>query len=173
MDPLYLVTFIGEPELWIALMPLLIILYFVVRFQWPKYRMPMKRFLTVLVPSLAIVLVIMFFIKIEFPVARPCVPCTMIQETCNPYCPANDPSFPSGHATTIFTVFASLWLVQRKRWQLPVFIIPAIVAYSRVALGVHTWIDVAVGSAMGLAVTWLVWREAEKRVFSKQKRIAS
>jgi len=169
-DPLYLLTFIGEPELWIALMPLLVVLYFVVRFQWPEYKRPMKRFIAVIVPSLAVVLLIVLLLKTEFPMARPCIPCTMIQQTCNPYCPTNDPSFPSGHAATVFTVFASLWLIQRKRWQLPIFIIPLAVASSRVLLGVHTWVDITIGGLIGLVITLLAYRELERRSFWDKKR---
>jgi len=165
LNPLYVLTFIGEPQLWVALSAVLVLAYFLIRFRWYSYRLPMKRFLLVLVPSLAVVLLLSFLLKTAFPMARPCIPCTMIQETCNPYCPANDPSFPSGHAAVAFAVFTSLWLVQRRRWQLPVFILPVAIACSRVALGVHTWPDVAIGSAMGLVVSWLVWREMERRSF--------
>ncbi len=170
LNPLYVLTFIGEPLLWAALSVVLIGVYFLVRFYWHKRRLPLKSFLMVMIPSLAIVLALSFFLKAEFPMARPCTPCTMIQESCNPYCPANDPSFPSGHAATAFAVFTSLWLVQRKGWQLPIFILPAAIAASRVALGVHTWPDVIIGSLMGLVVALIVWREAEKRVFSHHNR---
>jgi undecaprenyl-diphosphatase len=132
--------------------------------------MPLKRFISVLLPSLVIVLLLVLFLKTEFPVARLCTPCTMIQDLCNPYCPANDPSFPSGHAATIFTAITALWLVQRKRWQLPVFLIAIAVAASRVFLGVHTWFDVTMGGLIGLAVTILVWRELERHSFLAEKR---
>ncbi len=165
LNPLYVLTFIGEPLLWIVLSALFVGVYFIIRFYWYRYRLPMKRFLMVMIPSLAIVLALAFFLKAEFPIARPCTPCTMIQEACNPYCPANDPSFPSGHAAVAFTVFTSLWLVQRKGWQLPIFILPVAIAASRIALGVHTWLDVTIGSLLGFVVTLLVWRELEKRVF--------
>ncbi len=163
LNPLYILTFIGEPLLWAAMSVALIGVYFIIRFRWYRNRLPLKRFLLVMIPSLAMVLALSFFLKAEFPMARPCTPCTMIQEACNPYCPANDPSFPSGHAAVAFTAFTSLWLVQRKGWQLPIFILPIAIAASRVALGVHMWLDVIIGSLMGLAVTLLVWRELEGR----------
>jgi len=118
-------------------------------------------------------LLLSFFLKATFPVARPCTPCTMIQQACNPYCPANDPSFPSGHAATGFTAFTALWLVKRKASQLPIFIVPVAIAVSRVALGVHVWADVLIGSLIGLVVTAIVWRELERRNFYTKKRIAS
>lgn len=170
LDPLYILTFIGEPTLWAVLSIALIGIYFVIRNRWYSHRSFLKRFLPVMITSLVIVLLIALFLKAMFPVARPCTPCTMIQEACNPYCPANDPSFPSAHAGVAFVVFTSLWLVQRKRWQLPVFLLPVAIAASRVALGVHTWVDVAVGSALGLVVSWLVWRELERRSFLVKKR---
>jgi membrane-associated phospholipid phosphatase len=168
LDPMYIVTFIGEPELWAALSVALILIYFLVSRRWPGRFLFFKRFLAVLIPTLVVVLLIVLLLKLSFPMARPCTPCTMVQEVslCNPYCPAGDPSFPSAHAGVAFGVFTTLWLVKRKVWQLPIFILPVLVAYSRVALGVHTWLDVAVGSLIGIAVAAIAHREIEKRFFS-------
>jgi membrane-associated phospholipid phosphatase len=167
LDPLYIVTFIGEPWLWAALAAALVAIYFVVSRRQPGKFALFKRFLIILVPTLLVVLLLALFLKAAFPVARPCVPCTLVQEAalCNPYCPVNDPSFPSAHAAVAFGAFASLWLVQRKGWQLVVFIIPLAVAASRVGLGVHTWLDVLTGSLIGLLVAAFFWREGERRLF--------
>jgi undecaprenyl-diphosphatase len=60
-------------------------------------------------------------------------------------------SFPSGHATTAFAAAAALAvLVPRLRW--PALALAALVAFSRVYLGVHFVLDVAVGALLGLAV---------------------
>jgi membrane-associated phospholipid phosphatase len=95
-------------------------------------------------------------------VPRPCTPCsslgtgmfplgTDLSAACNPYCDT-DSSFPSGHAGTIFAVFSSLCVAFRKRLVIPLFLIPILVAYSRVALGVHTFQDVLAGALLGLAM---------------------
>jgi membrane-associated phospholipid phosphatase len=61
------------------------------------------------------------------------------------------PSFPSGHAMSAFAVAAAIaFLAPRLRW--PVLGLAAVIAFSRVYLGVHFWLDVIVGSALGLAI---------------------
>ena len=61
------------------------------------------------------------------------------------------PSFPSGHAMSAFAVAGAIALLApRLRW--PVLVLAAAIAFSRVYLGVHFWIDVMVGSALGLAI---------------------
>jgi undecaprenyl-diphosphatase len=63
-------------------------------------------------------------------------------------------SFPSGHAMTAFaTAGAVAVLAPRLRW--PMVAVAAVIAFSRVYLGVHFWLDVLVGSALGLAVALL------------------
>jgi undecaprenyl-diphosphatase len=69
------------------------------------------------------------------------------------------PSFPSGHAMTAFAVAGAVALLApRLRW--PVLGLAALIAFSRVYLGVHFWIDVLAGAALGLAiglgVAWLL-----------------
>jgi membrane-associated phospholipid phosphatase len=61
------------------------------------------------------------------------------------------PSFPSGHAMSAFAVAGAIALLApRLRW--PVLALAAAIAFSRVYLGVHFWIDVLVGVALGLAI---------------------
>jgi undecaprenyl-diphosphatase len=81
------------------------------------------------------------------------------------------PSFPSGHAATAFaaaTVVAAL----HPRLRLPALAIAALVALSRVYLGVHYWSDVVVGSALGVAVGLLV-AVAAKRLADRGDRDAA
>ena len=61
------------------------------------------------------------------------------------------PSFPSGHAMTAFAVAGAVALLA-PRLRGPVLVLAAAIAFSRVYLGVHFWIDVLVGAALGLAV---------------------
>jgi len=61
------------------------------------------------------------------------------------------PSFPSGHAMSAFAVATALALLApRLRW--PALGLAAVIAFSRVYLGVHYWLDVLVGAALGAAV---------------------
>jgi undecaprenyl-diphosphatase len=71
-------------------------------------------------------------------------------------------SFPSGHATTAFAAAVALsLLVPRWRWwALP---LAAVVAYSRVYLGVHYWSDIVAGAVIGAAVAWWVVAVVRRR----------
>jgi membrane-associated phospholipid phosphatase len=61
------------------------------------------------------------------------------------------PSFPSGHAMTAFAVAGAIALLA-PRLRRPVLVLAAAIAFSRVYLGVHFWLDVLVGAALGLAI---------------------
>jgi undecaprenyl-diphosphatase len=64
-------------------------------------------------------------------------------------------SFPSGHATTAFAAAAAIaWL--RPELRVPAFALAALVAASRVVLGVHYPFDVIAGAIVGVAVGTLV-----------------
>jgi membrane-associated phospholipid phosphatase len=74
----------------------------------------------------------------------------------NPLIPLpSSASFPSGHATTAFAAAVALsLLVPRTGWlAIP---LAAVIAYSRVYLGVHYWSDVIAGALIGSAVAVLV-----------------
>jgi undecaprenyl-diphosphatase len=63
----------------------------------------------------------------------------------------NNPSFPSGHATTSFACAALLaWLTPLPK--VPLFALATLIAFSRVYNGVHYPLDVLGGAALGLAV---------------------
>ena len=62
-------------------------------------------------------------------------------------------SFPSGHAASSFAcavVLASF--VPRLRW--PLYVLAALIAFSRAYVGVHFPLDVVAGSAWGLFLGW-------------------
>jgi undecaprenyl-diphosphatase len=60
-------------------------------------------------------------------------------------------SFPSGHATVAFACATVLVLaVPRLRW--PLFALAALIAFSRVYVGVHYPLDVLAGAALGVAI---------------------
>jgi len=70
-------------------------------------------------------------------------------------------SFPSSHAVNIFA--AMVFLTARYRKFFPVFLtIAAVVAYSRVYVGVHYPLDVVAGAAFGSIIA-LAWFEADRR----------
>ena len=65
------------------------------------------------------------------------------------------PSFPSGHAMSAFAVAAAIALLApRLRW--PVLALAAVIGFSRVYLGVHFWLDVLAGAALGMAIGALI-----------------
>lgn len=156
---------------WVILSILLVALYFVLRHtiwrgEHPEERKILKKFLIVFFVSVIITILVVQGMKYGFNVPRPCIPCTDGVSECNLYCP-DEPSFPSGHSAMIFTLFTSFFLIYRKKHFLPFFIFPALVAYSRVFLGVHTWIDIIVGSAIGIIIPVMVWKA--ERIFKVLK----
>jgi undecaprenyl-diphosphatase len=65
------------------------------------------------------------------------------------------PSFPSGHAMTAFAVAAAIAvLAPRLRWA--VLGLAGVIAVSRAYLGVHFWLDVLAGAALGMAIGALI-----------------
>jgi undecaprenyl-diphosphatase len=66
-----------------------------------------------------------------------------------------DTSFPSGHATSAFAA-AGVVAALHPRLRVPVIGIAALVALSRVYLGVHFPADVVAGAALGLGIAALV-----------------
>ena len=159
----YAVTLLGTPEYWAYASAGLFLVYFILRHFtpnnpiWKKHKPFLKGLLIILIPSLFIFLGSAFLLKTFWFVQRPCIICTGegLPVGCNPYC-LSDSSFPSGHAGTIFTAFASLYLATRRRAALALLPIPLLVSYSRMALGVHTLTDVLAGTLIGLSITILV-----------------
>ena len=168
MDPWYAVTLIGSPELWAGVALVLALFY-----GWWHQRMPrqqlkkVERFVLVLCLGVALTFLTVALLKAGLQVPRPCAPCTELPAavgSCNPYCPADDPhGFPSGHAATIFAVFAAGWFglggrgeLRRPRWYPVAVVVPLLVAASRVALGVHSVWDAVGGTVLGILVVYIV-----------------
>lgn len=66
-----------------------------------------------------------------------------------------DPSMPSGHALVAFAV-AGVVGAMHPRLRIPAFVVAALIAFSRVYLGVHYPLDVLAGATLGLLVAWVV-----------------
>ena len=68
-------------------------------------------------------------------------------------------SFPSGHTQSAAAFYGSLGAqVKQKYWKAILFAIPVIVAFSRMYLGVHTLLDVAVSLIITFLLIWLTVR---------------
>ena len=68
-------------------------------------------------------------------------------------------AMPSGHAAGAFAAAVAVGLVHpRLRW--PLLVLAALIALSRIWLGVHYLSDVLVGAALGTAVALAVYRLA-------------
>jgi undecaprenyl-diphosphatase len=61
------------------------------------------------------------------------------------------PSFPSGHSVTAF-LGATLISFSRARWAIWLYLLAALIAWSRVYVGVHYPLDVLAGAALGTAL---------------------
>lgn len=72
-------------------------------------------------------------------------------------------SFPSGHSTSAFALFAILaFAIEKKSYSVLFLIMAALVGYSRIYLGQHFISDVAVGSFIGVifsVATWLYFQK--------------
>ena len=68
--------------------------------------------------------------------------------------------FASSHASTTFALATTAWLMLRawNPWFRAAFVWSALVAYSRVYVGVHYPFDIVVGAIVGVLVGWLVYQ---------------
>ncbi len=76
-------------------------------------------------------------------------------------------SFPSGHSMRAFT-FAQVIYFKDKRLGIFSYLIAAIVAISRIYVGVHYPIDILVGALIGIFCGWLV-----EKYFNKLEKLWS
>lgn len=69
---------------------------------------------------------------------------------------APDASFPSEHATGAFAIAAAVGMY-RRRFGLLLLAMAAVVAFSRVYVGIHYPADVGAGAALGVVVALALW----------------
>ena len=131
MNPWYLITLLGSPEIWIVSTGILFLAYVIFRNRLDSgKRVKGKKIVFVFIVSVWLTLGVVFGLKSVVNIQRPCVPCGLEIEECNPYCLA-DNSFPSGHAASIFAVFSSIYINLKRKWFWPFFAIPVVVSVSR------------------------------------------
>jgi len=144
-----MVSLLGEPLMWTGVSLILVGIYFMLRrFRYEK-RLLLKGFLKILLPSFLVNILLVLLIKVVYPVPRPC---TMD----NPFC-MSDPSFPSGHTVSITTAVTSAVLGYRRKEIILLYILPFLVAVSRVMLGVHTVADVGAGIIIGIVIPLVLY----------------
>jgi len=119
---------------------------------WPDMKKDMvliKKRIFVFFISLLLTIAAVQFIKLIYPIDRPCVSEVYIDKI---ECPSTS-SFPSTHTASaasliIFTLGTSLFI--------PSFLFYLLVAFSRVYLGVHFLIDVIIASSISFSIYLLV-----------------
>lgn len=166
----YTVSAFGMAELWAGISLGLVVLYLVLRqtawrhqTQHTRNRIVLKRVALLLLVSLTLTYLLTFALKVGIQQDRPCIVCEFEnQEGCNPYCP-HSYSFPSGHASIIFSAAAVGFLLIRRKEALLLFVPAFIVAYSRLELGVHLPAEVAAGALLGTVCTFVVWKILKDR----------
>lgn len=145
--PWSLITYLGDPRFWIGISIIFFIIRIGFKISGKKKFLWSRNFIIFVGVSMGLAFLLTTGLKEIFKIPRECIPCPGLD--CNPFC-SDSFSFPSGHATAAFAAFTGLFLILRKKKYLWIFIIPSLVAFSRVALGVHTYLDIFVGSIIGL-----------------------
>jgi undecaprenyl-diphosphatase len=145
------ISLFGSPEAGLILAIFLFLLWLWLRRKAKRPRL--KGFLLLYISSLAAFLLLAFVIKTIWPIPRPCMP--------DVNCPS-DPSFPSGHAGTAFIIAMAASFFIKKRTMLLLYSYAALIAISRLLLGVHTPFDVIGGALLAIAIVFLFNRKLYK-----------
>ena len=91
--------------------------------------------------------------KLAFRIPRPWVIDESFQPVGNSKLEAGGYSFPSGHTQNISTTLGAIVAYKPKKWKTAALTaVIALVAFSRMYLGVHTFLDVSVSLVVGLAL---------------------
>ena len=151
-NPWLIITFLGTPEIWLGIAGVLTAFYLLHHWKRREEKR-LRRYLKVFLIAFAIVFVIVGVVKEGTAIPRPC--------NGLPDCEVGS-SFPSGHAAIMFSVTVSTLLFLKRKW-LPILIVPVLVSWSRIALGVHTMMDIVGGAILGTAVPLFVYWAVLKR----------
>lgn len=91
--------------------------------------------------------------KLAFRIPRPWVIDESFQPVGNSKLEAGGYSFPSGHTQNISTTLGAIIAYKPNKWKTVILTtVIALVAFSRMYLGVHTFLDVSVSLVVGLAL---------------------
>ncbi len=91
--------------------------------------------------------------KLAFRIPRPWVIDESFQPVGNSKLEATGYSFPSGHTQNISTTLGAITAYKPNKWKTAILTtVIALVAFSRMYLGVHTFLDVSVSLLVGLAL---------------------
>ncbi len=130
LDPVFLLTYLGDAALWVVI---------ALNMYWKGWG---KRSLT-LFTFLILDIYLNDILKETFRIPRPSTGPTGL----GPY------GFPSGHAETV--TLATTYIALTNPRYAPIIALIPLVSYTRVALGVHTVLDVAGGFLVGLGMAVL------------------
>ncbi|MCD6229446.1 MAG: phosphatase PAP2 family protein [Candidatus Diapherotrites archaeon] len=137
----YLIGLLGEPIIWVFIGLIELVVFLSVK---KEFRDKLKIISLELFSAIFVSTAIVSALKLFFRIPRPCFG--------QAFCPL-DFSFPSGHAGAAFAVFVFLALNTKNNFYRAGLIFSAvIVTYSRVYIGVHTWVDVFAGAFIGVIV---------------------
>jgi membrane-associated phospholipid phosphatase len=114
---------------------------------WGKDRKEL--FLYVLCLSSA--LTVVYFLKLLTAVPRPSFALVSLPPM---------PSFPSMHAALGLIPAGFFFYIKKYRVSLLVY--GFLIAYSRVLLGVHYWVDIAVGAVLGFAIPFILFYKRDE-----------
>jgi|GEM_PF-1303015 len=120
---------------------------FIPFYLWGKDRKQLLLYLT----SFVIILVIVYFLKIFISVPRPSFALIPLP---------SDPSFPSFHAS--LGLLPAGFFFYEKKYRVSFLFYGILIAYSRVLLGVHYWIDIVAGAFIGFAVPVTIFYRKER-----------
>jgi len=75
--------------------------------------------------------------------------------------------FASGHSANSFGIAMFVWMVFKSswRWSWLIFVWAAVVAYSRIAIGVHYPGDILIGGILGILFGYLIFKLTSKIFF--------
>ncbi len=101
--------------------------------------------------SFVAVLVSVYLIKITLAVPRPALGLIPMPAT---------PSFPSMHAS--LGLLPAGFFFHVKKYKVPLIAYGSLIAYSRVLLGVHYWMDIFTGAVIGFLIPLTIFYKKKK-----------